>query len=670
MATSLTQSLFSSATNGVIKGSAGEFYTATTAISLAVSTSTSTLTGATSRVGLQTFIFPKNSVIEFRGGRISSNVPVILDLNGSQIDAPAYWIFNRNVYIINCGNEQIRAEWFNDPQIRGTQVTAKEEDHIKKALVCAIQGFTFKVDPTTLIESYTCSPICAEVLLETRIYNLSTSIEIAPNYYFPDSNLVFTKRTTTSQIEVTLPASIPQKISAPGTLQLLDNQNSGGTLMRSLIKVTALTVNIYANRLRGIYKKNGVGLSVNGKYLYKNYGYGIEINSRNEYSTFIVNHMIDLNRGFSIGADGATSSTNRFVQYAKFRFDSIKADYGFYIDIFDKSGTSSAFGSWFNENVIEGGRLIGGNGIYVEDYYRNSKGEVCTVDLQATGQLLKINGNTFSKIGFEGLEGIPMYLRGICASEFRSLRLAENLPGIHKNDQGQFIDFNSDATWIDLKYVSTVTMEIEGSIIPNHIKAQDSKFVIIKTWLTDMDDADRYHFDRLAFLPISEGGQYNYTTYGVASSSIQPYNMEKTLYSGDFTQTGNLYIIPLQAVLPLNDTLYQPKSTDLPKKSTCLVLPRKLTIVAEKNKPCRINLSGLHLFANFLFDIKLVVGENSSAIIEYYFYNPDKNSKGCGIVVPNYTTKTFSLVRQMEFYNAGEYAISFDDKWNLIINKL
>ena len=223
-----------------------------------------------------------------------------------------------------------------------------------------------------------------------------------------------------------------------------------------------------------------------------------------------------------------------------------------------------------------------------------------------------------------------------------------------------------------MKYVSTVTMEIEGSIIPNHIKAQDSKFVIIKTWLTDMDDADRSHFDRLAFLPISEGGQYNYTTYGVASSSIQPYNMEKTLYSGDFEPPKNttLHIIPLHAVLPLNDTLYQPESTDVPKKSTCLVLPRKLTIVAEENQPCRINLSGLHLFANFLFDIRLVVEQNSWAIIEYYFYNPDKNSKGCGIVVPNYDDNTFSLVRQMEFYNAGEYAISFDDKWNLIINKL
>ncbi|MDE6079964.1 MAG: hypothetical protein K2G35_07885 [Duncaniella sp.] len=597
--------------------------------------------------------FPENSIIEFRGeGRIVCNTNVVLNLQGSQIIALSTWILGKNVYFRGCGNTQVQSEWFNDPDLKSK--TSSDHFHINKALACAAASTDEPVG-----DSVNYDGSAPEVVLQHRLYHLTASIELCNAYFFPNNSFSFSSPTSTqTQCSVELHTFSLQRFTSPGCISSADSNTNF-----ALIKIKCQSVNLNVDRLKGGERPAG---STTMGYTLQYLGTGIEFSGYTENSNITVRHLQHLYRGISVIYNPPASVDPKkylaAVQYTRFSFQIIDADYGFYFDLYDPD--DSSIKSYFNENLILGGRLMGGFGIYIEDHSMN-----------ASDMEWKLDGNVFANIGFEGLRAIPLYLRGIHASEFTALRMMEALPGIFDKEP-----YNADAVWVDLKKVATVNMSIKGSLLPNHFKAENCTHVIVNGWVSDMDDATRFHFDRMAFLPLNYDGQYTSSNLKVMTSSIQPYNMEREVrYTDGYYLTTDPYShIELGALMPLNNTLYLNKAGER-HKSTCLVLPRQVRLKAETGKPALfVNLSGLHLLTNWLSEMTMDIDEGSFIILRYCFYNPDVNSSTTGGsdsirgILVGEELKSVSFINRFEvkISESGRYGLSFNNHWDLILTKL
>ena len=478
--------------------------------------------------------FPSNSTIEFReGGRISCATNVILFLAKSQIVASSRWIFGKNVYIFECGNSQIQSEWFNDPSL--IAVSGTDQLHINKAIACAASS----TDENELEKDFygnNFNGSAPEVVLRNRIYNLSAPIEFRGDYFFPSNSFQFTTRQSGQrQRSVHLQKYALQRFISPGCISASESYYATN-INAALIRIKCPSIDLNVDRLKGIKISNSSTGNLFG-------GTGIELSGYTENSSIVVRQALSLRKGIAVVYNpiaGDDSNYKCAVQYTRFIFQVIDADYGFYFDLYDSSGEEVT--SYFNENLILGGRLIGRYGIYVND-----------AQLSLSELTWKFDGNVFANIGFEGLTAIPLYLRGMHACEFTCLRMMENLPGLTNNSS-----FDSDAVWVDMKKVSTINLGIKGSIVPNHFKAVHCSHVIVNSWITDMDDASRFHFDRMAFLPIYPDGKYSPTTFKVMTSSLQPYNMERYVYptDGSADPKNKTSFLSMEQLMPLNDTLY------------------------------------------------------------------------------------------------------------------
>lgn len=577
--------------------------------------------------------FPRNSIIDFRGGSITCDNDIILDMQGSQIYSAPYCIFKKHIFPLNGGNSVIRTEWFNDPDYKENNSSAEiigDVDyslHINKAIACGASVY----DSESI-----------EVVLEDRVYPLKESIHIKTSY----------KLRPLDEDTIKIAPKFVQKLTVPGRLVLLapsSDKELPSFKNRPLIKVSSSNVTLNVNFLKGFTDDKG-------KFM----GIGIQVDSNCFHSDFNVFGMDSLHRGFSM--EPQFNNGNRTgIQYCRFNFQTINADYGFYVDPFPNKDSLATY-NWFTENQVKGGRLQGGYGIYFFGFDEVSTPSAC-------------DGLVFSNIGFEGLTQTPLTLCGVEASEFTQLRMFEGLPGLEN-------PYNSDIIWVNLKDVRSVRIGMKGTVLPNRFQAKNCKNVVVTGYIADMLDASRYHFDTLLFLPYSKDDGYKFETLMVATSSVQPYNMEKVVKSSDFTAIDNngtksVKILPAD-LLPYNHTLYKyEESSKIEYVSDFPILPRKARIITEASYFTELDLSFLHLLANFLFEIDVIVAENAPLRLRYDFYNPNQNIDKpnkyyyAGIILNNEFNddNIKTNLHQVDLTSPGRYGISFDHNWNLILSK-
>lgn len=554
--------------------------------------------------------FPAGSVLDFMGGSFEAATiaPRKLDLNGSTVCAPAYGIFDKNINVVGFANSYIKSEWFK-------YGNSSEHEAIHRSLEAA-DGIP--------------------VHLESRTYELTHSIK------FP---------ACTSN----------QTLVSPGTLRISSD------IAAIIVDKEHITLDI--NRITCVQPSDNTeetgpnpeeGLNSETK---ARIGTGILLTGNAYYVNINVHILTQLCRGIAVIPDISTSGTGySSVQYCTIRFKNIHyTDYCFYVDIFTHSSFSETNGvslnTWFTETRVIGGRMEGINGIYFVNPDADDPDKPYAKFSES------INGLLFENIGFEGLTGKPLVISHVGFSQFLYLRMAESLPGL--GDQ-----WNQNEKWIFLNNVTNLTFSLKGLLDPMRIHPGDNvRSVIFDAFIVDEFGWVTTHLDRLVILPLYDKASGTYGPKIVASSSIQPYNMTKTIVSDDPPEYGfDPKLLTIDDLLPLNDTSYPPvdnDSTDIVVRDTTVsrisrfnVLPRTLNVIIKENQSIVIDLTGLSRFAPCIIDVNSVIKLGGSLVFK------TRENPLYITVVENGKEQTYKSVS----YNGwGLYRLNFDSKWNVVI---
>ncbi len=315
-------------------------------------------------------VFPKGSVLDFRGGGFKSDTEKIIRhvvLNGSTVRAASYCIFNKDISVSGFGNSFIKSEWFKD-------AASDEHDAINRSLTAA-NG--------------------VPVHLEGRTYELTAPIR------FPE-------------------CKFHQTLISPGTL-LIHNDLTA-------IEVNQSHITLDINRIQFSVDdttKRPEGIDPN---IPLRFGTGILLTDSASYVDINVNIISGLHKSIAV-IPGIVWNTKESspIQFCTIRFKMIQyTTYCFYVDIFSKSGlpAGSALGTRFSDSRVIGGRMMGENAIYFVNPDKNGSGETYPDHSESITRLL------FENIGLEDLTGIPMYINHVSSSKFLNLRHAESLPGM------------------------------------------------------------------------------------------------------------------------------------------------------------------------------------------------------------------------------------------------
>lgn len=297
------------------------------------------------------------------------------------------------------------------------------------------------------------------------------------------------------------------------------------------------------------------------------------------------------------------------IQYCKFEFQSIWAEYCLYVDIFENGGSSSQ-SIWLSEISFLGGRLRGTNGVY----FNNTQPRLQT----AYGA----DCLTFFNIGFEELTGEPLRISNVRSSEFLDLRMAESLPGITPPD--------TTVPWIILKNSSQIEISVKGSFGINRFKAEDNvDGVVAHSYFLDNYNSYSRSFDTLVFCQIP-GANGSNVTQMVATSSIVPYNMCVTLSTD------------VKTTYSLEDILPEIDNENNGSIAKYYVLPRTVKLIAN-GQDLSLDLDALRSFAPCIFNIDVTISLESKVTL--------KNLPGVG-------TK--------ELKESGLYQLMWDSDWNIV----
>ncbi len=370
---------------------------------------------------------------------------------------------------------------------------------------------------------------------------------------------------------------------------------------------------------------------------------GILLTGNAYYADISVNIIVGLDKGIAVIPDVSKTGTGySSVQYCNIRFKHIlDTNYCFYVDIFTHSNGYSAptLGTWFAETRVIGGRMEGTNGIY----FVNPIGENNSTSTTSARFTESINGLLFENIGFEGITGQPLYISHVSFSQFLYLRLAESLPGLGGS-------WNRESKWVFLNNVSNLTFSIKGLWDPMRIDVGNNvKSVVFDAYI--VDDFGEYinHFDKLTIIPLPDS-----TSAMVATSSIQPYNMAKTI---EINEQSPQSFYTLKDLLPFNDTEYDNKT------SKFNVLPRTLNVIVRANETIEIDLTGLRRFAPCVMDVYGMIDHKGCLKFSFTDYNPNINL----MVLENGTEVKG---RSFSFTESGLYRLTFDAKWSIVISKV
>lgn len=431
----------------------------------------------------------------------------------------------------------------------------------------------------------------------------------------------------------TLTSGATQTLISPGTLI---PKNSFPA-----IRINTSKVNLKVNRIEGTVLS---GVPVDGKAVQKIMGIGVEISNTAQHCVLDVNEMFSLEKGFSVSPvatlqpDGGTYAG---VQYCKFYFQSIRANTCFYVSL--PSGT------WFTESFIFGGRMAGHNGIFFESLPSGSRGNCDTL--------------VFENIGFEDLDEKPIQLCGITQSILSDLRMAEALPGLSPWD--------NDSKWIFLEDASYLKIGVKTYLRPGRIEMSGRCNNIVFTgFVVDHEGSYVNHFDRLWIGQLPEGSANKNQL--VATSSMQPFNMSKTITASGTSTPSNPEKLSVVDLLPEIYTKYTPKDaagnpTGPVREVKFNVLPRTLNVRINSGNALALDMTWLPRFAPCsLIDVLADIRSGGRLT---FMLQPDVSSNK--IIVPEGgNVINIGGVWQVTFSDTALYRLTWDDEWNLVITKV
>lgn len=562
--------------------------------------------------------FQRGCFIEFRGGSFTApdGVTAKVKLNESQVIAPVYCLFGKNVAVDGFTNALVHAEWFND-----REAGMKDDEVINKAMLSA-RG--------------------CPVTLECRDYYLYAPIEVL--YVTDNPDRLYYGGDMTRR----------QTLISPGVLHVEGDFPA--------IDVYPLNVTLEINSIVG---KAGSGAG--GKYL----GTGIRLSGANYHLNISVNQMVSLNKGFEIYPDTKkeiwftykdkkTGKDTKVlepiglkgtagIQYCKIGFQYIRADYCMYIDLYSgnyiRKLSTGKYGSttWFNECQVSGGYMTGNYGIYVKDK------EEANIDKELSNEWL-MDGLKFSDITFQDLTAPAMRLRWMHMAKFYNVDTRGSMPGT--DGSGAYLP------WFDFKNFRYTDITFKGYIRPNRFKIAGEMFMVKANGYV-IDDEGWYttRFDTLVFMPMYDTSSKTYKPHMAATNSVQPYNMGRLLVA-DAPPTGGAFTdkaFTLNDLLPVN---YVPKNNS--ESFGLHILPRTVNVDIHEDNNMIIDLTGLNRFSPCLIDICWCSDYGGMLT----FKTSEWPSK---IVTPDYPAHPDKSV---SFNEPGLYRLTWNSDWELVITKV
>lgn len=582
-----------------------------------------------------------SSVFDFRGGCFTNNTPaneITLNFHHAAVMAPPYCIFEKGIKVAEIGTNLIHAEWFH-------AASMKTHEFVNRALEAAAREIGSG-------GSYNSGPGCP-VTLEAKEYLLEGKIE------FP-------------RISEGYP--VQQKLIIPGQLSIDDTMVPDDPKIEDnfvAIEIHEHGVNLQLNRIRYTGSKRAF------------FGTGIKFTGNSYHSIVNVYNLHKLKNGIDISPtipgsqpyhDPDTGIDHYYsgIQYLQLNFNRIYAYNCFYVDVYTRANVNNDpnwvhIDKWFTESIIRGGQMSGYNGIYFVDP------ETLPNLVDGEKNAINVNGLVFDNIGFEELGetnatkgGIPLALRNVDQSVITNIRMAESLPGISK-------DFwDPEATWIEFKKCRRLNITSKTFVHPNHIKIEglNSDIVIngpVVTepgWYTD-------HYNMLAILSMSNADRSEITSQMIATSSIQPVNVAKTLELGyRLIPTTKTITYKLKEILPLNE-IYGGKGDKI-DVSKVNILPRTLNVRINKGYTMIIDVTGLSRFsASAVIDIAAMIASGGTLTIKFSRKSEnDDITNDNSIISFSESGVTMMMGETLSVTTPGLYRLTFNVDWQLVVTKI
>lgn len=581
-----------------------------------------------------------SSVFDFRGGCFTNNTPaneITLNFHHAAVMAPPYCIFEKGIKVAEIGTNLIHAEWFH-------AASMKTHEFVNRALEAAAR---VKASGSTYNGAGGCP-----VTLEAKEYVLEGTIT------FPNILDNF---------------SLQQTLIIPGQLRIDDrvvpDTKNDPKEDFVAIEIREHAVNLQINRIFYTGSKKQF------------FGTAIRFTANSYHSTINVFDLHWLKKGIDISpvipsrlpyegdVDKGTDRYSSAVQYLQVNFQQIHAEYCFYIDVYTRNGAdvkTAKTDKWFTESLIRGGRLSGKNGIFFVD--PESLSDLVTGEKDA----INVNGLVFDNIGFEGLGeknetkgGIPLALRNVDQSVITNIRMAESLPGISK------AFWDPEATWIEFKKCRRLNIFSKTFVHPNHIKIEGlSSEIIINGpvvndpgWYTD-------HYNMLAILSMSNADRSEITSQMIATSSIQPVNVAKTLELGyRLIPTTKTITYKLKEILPLNE-IYGGEG-DRIDVSKVNILPRTLNVRINKGYTMVIDVTGLSRFsASAVIDIAAMITSGGTLTLKFSRESENYNIKNDKSIISFTESGATVTGETLSVTTPGLYRLTFNVDWQLVVTKI
>lgn len=555
-----------------------------------------------------------SSVLDFRGGSFYSNNDVELDLSVCQVCAAPYPIFGKQIKLVNYQGSEIKAEWFKSAD------DASDDLFINRAIASA-DG--------------------CPVVLQARTYTLKGSIRF----------LTGNRRM--------------QTLVCPGTLRVTKGDYPA-------IDINTQHATLKINEIVGT--ETYFVPTPDHKYESRRMGTGVLFSVYSDYCDVEVNSMSGLGKGFCVQPDtyGKKDSHGKSksggIQYCRIKFDSISADFCFYLDVFSKAqfnytreekideehptGTfdlkkdaiptdlwncSIGCQNWFNENRVYGNLMQGLYGIYVvgpEDIsgYNNQ------IDPRKVGNVM--NGLIFENISFEKIKKLPVRLRSMMRSCVLNLQMYNSLPG---NDPNGADDFTP---WVDMKNTKEVRISFNSYVLPNHFKIGDNCYrCYISGAVLDRPGHWDSHFDMIGIDSLADPSDTEQSISQMYfTNSVQPFNMTKKISVP--IESGTVvtkYLIDLLPNMREGAGTGGDKYIDLP------VLPMNVNVEVQENQTIILDLTGLNSLPPCLYTVNANI--NSGGKLQF------KGALEGGAKV-------------MAVTSSGEYSIQRLSDWTLRIAKV
>lgn len=304
---------------------------------------------------------------------------------------------------------------------------------------------------------------------------------------------------------------------------------------------------------------------------------------------------------------------------SRIKFQHIQANNCIYVD--------NGYGaSVITNTLVIGGRIEGGNGIYFTD------------PTPETTDKYPAKGLVFFNIGLEGLTGLPIKLRNVTESRFLDLRMSESLP------------VAEDARWIDMKNVTNVEISVKSTIPAYRIQVAGTvDRTVVKCNVLDDASWLQGNFNMYVIAPLRDTDG-SYTPQVVATSSIQPYNICKSIIVNKFEE-----------IYSVKDILPEATAHESGRDTKYYILPRTLNVEVKKNCRFTFDLTGLGRAPQCMIDLYAQIETGGRMTIKTSVFPDELISLGNSIVYPG---------KLYTYTESGIYRLTWNSDRQVVITKL